>query len=187
MIFNTELFFSLELSAEELLTILIIKDKAYSRNETRRDSLNSLFKKGYIEMVKGKEKDPAYTKARLSRKGKNLLRDLEIPGISDGVKELGTELITMYEDAGVEDRIGNKKKIMRLLAWYLMTVDEVECSSNSITQAVDTYLREADKQRVIYLENLIWKAPSAFSVHPTLENSKLHELINKTEADGRAL
>lgn len=174
MIFNTEVYRESGLNDSAFVTLLIVKSKDYKELSMRTFMCQQLIEREWLTTLKTTRKEqPEWERYRLTKKAKNFLRDLEIPGINDEVKELGAALFELYDGT---DRIGNKKSCIRKLAWFL---EETEADSSTIIEAVSDYLHTQDPQYIIKLDNLIHRPPNAFSTKFQLENSKLNDLINK--------
>src|SRR5882672_7866067 len=77
------------------------------------DVLKHFNAEGYIEYVKGKTKASTWSETiRLSKKGKDLLEDVQTPIVTDGDLQMRDYLISLYFNNDDEERVvGNKKKI----------------------------------------------------------------------------
>lgn len=114
------------------------------------------------------------TEKGLTEKGKTFMQQLYDVNYSDGVAELAQKLLDMYSTYGVE---GDSLLIIQdRIGWFMK---ETGFNADSIEIVVEEYLSEVSKFR-FSLKNLIWNPPSkAFSVHKTLKDSKLYDMICK--------
>jgi hypothetical protein len=157
----------------ELLVLQCLKQKDYDVLDVHsRDALNSLYKKGFVTLVKGNQ--PAIQRARVSKKGNKFLKDLSVAEITEESKQLAGNLISLYENAGKP--VQNKKKIVELTAWFLA---ETDFSAEEIYNVVEEYIRTEEIKYVSHLQNLIWKGESVFSTNWNLAQSKLYGLLTK--------
>lgn len=110
----------------------------------------------------------------LTDKGKAFMKQLHNVNYSDGVAELAQKLLDMYSTYGVE---GDSLLIIQdRIGWFMK---ETGFSAEVIESIVEEYLSEVTKYR-LSLRNLIWNPPSkAFSVHKTLKDSKLYDIVCK--------
>ncbi len=159
----------------EVLVMQCIHQKEYELLEDCRDILNGLYKKDFISLIKRAKKDtPTYMKARLTKKGKSFLKDLQVAEITQESKLVAFELIEMYSSKNLN--IGNKKKIVELVAWFIA---ESQIDADTIADTVNDYILKEDPKFTSKLENLIWKGDSVFSTAWNLSQSKLYQMITQ--------
>jgi hypothetical protein len=177
MIFNVELVIKSGVSDSEIITLLTIKNKGYEYLAIRTDQLNSLKDKEFVEMVKGKVGTPTYMNARLSKKGKDFLRDISIPGVSEEAKQVLTNACSSYESRGFGEKIGNKKRAVSLISWFLI---ETSFSAEQVCKAISDYIwGVGELTYCTLLPNLIWKPMSVFETKPNTADSKLYKLMTQ--------
>lgn len=112
---------------------------------------------------------------RLSKQGKVFLDSLLTKGFTEEIGGLLEELMEMYKNEGKET--GNHLEIQNRLIWFVETTG---FGPNAIKKVIDQYLSDSGEY-TMRLDNLLWKPASlAFSVHPTLKDSKLFDMITKT-------
>lgn len=112
---------------------------------------------------------------RLSKQGKVFLDSLLTKGFTEEIGGLLEELMEMYKNEGKET--GNHLEIQNRLIWFVETTG---FGPNAIKKVIDQYLSDSGDY-TMRLDNLLWKPASlAFSVHPTLKDSKLFDMITKT-------
>jgi hypothetical protein len=159
----------------EFLALLIIRQKNYSSLVGMGETLNSLYKKELVNSTKSVNKEKPYLSARLTAKGKKILKEVTIPNITDEVTSLSYELISLYESKGFN--VGNKREVVKLLSWFMANTD---FSSGEILSATEQYLQgQTEVKFTRSLENFIHKSPSAFSSKWDLGNSMLYETLLK--------
>jgi hypothetical protein len=173
MYINFQLLKKRDVSFEELLTLQIIQQKEYGLLVDKKEVLNSLFVKELISSAKKVDEAQSYLSARLSSKGKSLLKEIEIAHITDEVTSLSYDLVSLFESKGF--KVGNKREIVKLLAWFMANT---EFSSGEILGAAEQYLqRQTEVKFTRSLETFIHKSPSAFSAKWDLGNSMLYETL----------
>ena len=112
-------------------------------------------------------------KVRLKKKGESFIVTVETPGITKEISDTMETLVRMYEESGKELG-GTRKEVEARIVWFM---GNTAYKPSIIVQAVEEYL-QANPEYTMSLCNLIWKPQSiAFSVHMTLRNSKLFDLI----------
>lgn len=172
MYINFKILVKSGVNAQQLLILQGIKQKEYDMFEKALPHLEKLKENGFLTTIKGEKTQALYTKFRLSKKGKNFLRDLEIAEITEESLKLSAELISLYEDEGLD--IKNKKKIVELTSWFL---SETGFNGDDVYQTVSDYINSTEKTYVSNLNNLIWKGESAFSTKWNLSQSKLYGMM----------
>lgn len=178
MVFNYELFKKTGLSPDSLLILIMIKNKYYKElsDISNASIVPYLCMEELIEFVKGKKDQPTYELARLTKKGKALLRDLQIAGINDEVKQTATKIVELYEGAGYKDKVTNKKQLVERLAWFMSATDFTQ---EKIIETVDFYVNNIkDPTYLSQAHNLIWKSENIYSKTFNLSQSKLYNLLN---------
>lgn len=127
---------------------------------------------GLIEFTKqGKTLED---KVRLSKNGKALLDALTTKGATEELLSTTQELVDIYEGYGKET--GNILEIRNRLIWF---VQATGFGLNAIKTMVEDYVSNSGDY-TLRLDNLIWKPQSsAFSIHYSLSDSRLFDLIVK--------
>lgn len=153
-----------DFTIEDIETLVGIRQK---ENESilRKDSIDILFERGYIEKFKNGN-------LKLSSKGQSFLNVIETPRLTEEVSSLVSSLVKMYE---LNDKpTGIIKEVEQRVSWFL---HETGFGVEKIKQEVGRYLTDNDKF-TMSLSNLIWKPKSvAFSVHMKLSESMLFDLM----------
>lgn len=170
MYLNFKLMHTKGISPAEVLTLLAIQQR---ETFVFKDIPYEYFEEqGLIEYTKtGKTKEE---RVRLSKNGSALLKALSTPGATEEVLHMVEELIELYEDHGKET--GNKLEIRNRLIWF---VNATGFGLKAIKTIVEDYLFNSGDY-TLKLDNLIWKPQSsAFSIHYSLSDSRLFDLIVK--------
>jgi len=184
MIFNPEELQKAKISPAEFVALLTVnvKQPAYLVNSTKE--IKNLMSKELVAFIKEKTQvefnEDNFHKLRVTKKGKALLNKISTSVITEEIKELGQSLIDTYEQYGHHERLPKSiPKVQRLLAWF------VESTPYTAAQIVDTvkYLCVTTETKFVpYLDNLIWKPENVFQAKPSLERSKLNNLLSAQSA-----
>jgi len=177
MYINTELLDKkgIEWRNNDLIVLQVINQKSNEVLDERcKDALNRVYKLGYLKFIKGTKGQTNYEKVRINPQGKEFLRQLEIPDITEASKHLTKRLIEIYENHNKE--YGNEKKISTLVAWFLA---ETGIPAKEVFKQVENYLLETPPKYIMKLENLIHKKDHVYQTKWKMENSKLYELCKK--------
>lgn len=171
MYINYELLFKKDLTFDDLNVLFQINQKETVLLESMDFSkYENLGLVSYLSAPKAK-----HLSVRLSKEGKAFLDMLCTKGYTEEIGGLLTELMELYKYHSQET--GNHLAIQTRLIWFIETTG---FGPTAIKKVITQYLEHSDEYR-LRLDNLIWKPASlAFSVHPTLKDSKLFELITKT-------
>lgn len=177
MIFNTSIYIASFLSDSDFVTLLMVKDKAWNALYERHGDCQNLMVRGWLDTVKPKKGQSEVETYRLSKKAKAFLIDLEVPELTEERKQVARSLISLYQEHNLEEKIGNRRKVLRDVCWFMAETDAGELT---IVTSVDDYLSATtDKSYVKKLENLIHELPNAFATKYQIENSYLYTLIRR--------
>jgi len=178
MIFNFDIYNKSQLSPKEFICLLMVKNKFYDEIPKYEygDVLETLLRKNYLKFVKKTSKNmPVHQMVRLSDSAKILLRDLEIPNITEDIKQCAANLKELYVSIGQEEKTGNSRKVVEHLAWFL---SETNADIGDVEDTVRNYIYSVnDYTYLSRLDNLIWKAENLFQTKKSLGQSKLHILM----------
>lgn len=170
MYINFKLLYQKGILITELITLLAIKQKeAYLLKDIPFEQLE---KDGLIEYTKsGKAKEE---KVRLSKNGSALLDALTTKEASEELLQTVKEIIEIYEDYGKDT--GNTLEVRdRLISFVAATGFGLKV----IKSTIEDYVSNSG-DFTLRLDNLIWKPQSsAFSVHFSLSDSRLFDIIIK--------
>lgn len=154
----------------ELITLLAINQKeAHLLEAIPYETLEA---DNLIEFIKaGKTKEE---KVRLSKNGKALLDAITTKGSTEELLNTVNELTILYESYSKET--GNLLEVRDRLIWF---VGATGFGLSAIKGVIEDYIISSGDY-TLRLDNLIWKPQStAFSVHFTLSDSRLFDLIIK--------
>jgi hypothetical protein len=170
-------FFLLQLiaqnSSEDMSEWLIIYLK--------EDNLKRLLALDLLDTVKKKRKaDHDFTVLRMSKKGRDVWRNAQVPNYTEEDELLVEYLVKQY--GKVEKPVGNQEKVKELLAWFR---NETGYTRKQVYKAVSYFLKieQEDKggKYIPSLENLIWKGGTVFQKKPKLSESRLYQFINENK------
>lgn len=172
MYINFQQLYKSDMSDADFMLLMKVSQKN-AELFTQEDipTLEKFLESGLVELIKqGKD---FFEKLRISKKGKQFIRNIETPGYSDDVQNLERDLVSMYEDHNKE--IGLRADVKSRLTWFM---GETGFRPNVVKKYVDIYLTESDPKYIKNLSNLIWTPQSkAFSVTFSLKDSKLFDII----------
>ena len=123
---------------------------------------------GFIEFVKGKAKDSLFQKARLTKKGLDLVDNAGVAGILDEDAVIWDWLAKKYGDEG--KGVGNAKKGKRWLAQFRV---ESGLSRNRLTRVCEDFMHSNLAEYSKQLDYLFFKPSNVFETKFSLEGSKL--------------
>ena len=172
MYINFEQLFKSNISESEFLLLLKIAQKnSELMSENDKESIEKFISLELVELIK--TGSSFIDKLRISKKGKQFIRNIESPKYTDEVQYTERELIKLYESYNKD--IGLRADVKSRLTWFM---SETGFRGDIIKKYVDLYLTEVDPKYVKNLSNLIWTPQSkAFSVTFTLKDSKLFDII----------
>ena len=183
MYINTQFLSKIGLKLIDILPLQLIKqnvskDSDYSKEvEAYLGVYNSkkrLTEKGMLTSVKPKRKsDTEYDLLRLTKKGKETLKMLEIADLTEEDYIMREELIKIYEALG--HKIGNKQKLIRDIVWFR---SEVVIDNELMLKAVKAYLDHCEEY-VPNLENLFWKPSNLYSLTQKLSESRFYQFVEE--------
>lgn len=180
MILNFKIFQKNNLNPTSLYILIMLKNslnKELEDNITQNQEMTimSMVEDGLLTYIKGKkEKQGTIELLRLSKTGKNVLRDLQIADMTDESLEVASAIIEMYEAKGLESKVTNKRQTVKLMGWFMA---ETEFTKEQILSAVDTFLNTTEPTYISQTHNLIWRGDNVFATKPKLEESKLYNLL----------
>ena len=162
------------ITQNELLLLVKIsqKDSQFITAEDK-DGVDKLLKEELVELTK--QGKTIRERLRVSKKGKQFLRNVETANYTDEIQYLEEKLVKLYE--GYDKDIGLRADVKNRLTWF---VSETGFRIDIIEKYVDLYLQETEHKYIKTLANLIWTPQSiAFSVKFNLKDSKLFDIICK--------
>lgn len=163
-----------------LLTKIFQKD-FHLISEEDRPVISRLVEDEFLTYLKGKDGEIAAL--RFTPKASDFFRELEVYDFDEKVLELEDRLIKLYELNNKQ--IGIKVKVRENLMWFInKTGFGVEVVYKVIEEYVNNCIQ--NQRNTMYLENLIWKQPSVYSVHRFLKDSMLFDIISKRYGLGDA-
>lgn len=175
MIFNTEVYKKAGLTPEEFVTLLHVHSKDYST--LTEDLVKPMLEADLLTTVKAKNASQTLcSTVRLSKKSKQFLRDLEIPGISDEVKATAFEMQRLYNARGCEDKASGAI-MKKTIFWLACLMSEMDVTPERIIQTTESYLFNTDKTYVMALNNFVFKPSNVFVTRFNSMDSKLVQLL----------
>ena len=182
MYFNTEFLVRVGLKIYDVLPLQLIKqnaskDKDYSKEIEAYVGMHGcrerIENKGLITFIKGKKGDTEYQKIRLSKKGKETLRLVEVSDVTDDDYVLREDLVKIWQSLG--HKVGNKEKLIRDLCWFRT---QVFIDNAVLLQVIKAYIDHCEEY-VPNLENLFWKPATRYSTSHKLSESKLYQFVEE--------
>lgn len=174
MYINFKQLLKCNLSDDEFLVLLKISQKDFDFiTEKDEVTICKFLEMGLLERIK--QCADLKTRLRISKKGKQFLRNIETANYTDEIQYLEEKLVKLYE--GYDKDIGLRADVKNRLTWF---VSETGFRIDIIEKYVDLYLQETEHKYIKTLANLIWTPQSiAFSVKFNLKDSKLFDIICK--------
>lgn len=157
-----------------MLLVKIFQKDFHLISEQDMPMISRLVEEGFVTYLKGKS--GTINALRFTPKGSEFFRELEIFEFDEKIIELEDRLLKLYDLNN--KATGVKAKIRANLMWF---VNKTGFGVEVIYKVVEDYLNECitNQKNVMYLENLIWKQPSVFSVHKSLKDSILFDIISR--------
>ena len=147
----------------------------------KEDYLQKLIDRGYIETIRGKKDDSIYKRARISKKGSEVLDAIETPLVNEDDLQLFDWISGVYKKRGKE--VGNAKKTKSYLANFRVHSGiEKNCLAFLLKSFIDD---EKEQEYSHILQNVFFKGDNVFSTKFDIEQSRLYRyyLKNKTIFD----
>lgn len=166
MYINFEQMMSAGLTISDLGYLLMIRQKEVMVDVIPKEFIDRYLKAMYIEPMKN-------GKYKLTPRGGSLLSLIETPSLTPEAEGIRDRIIGIYEDAGKET--GAVKEVEKRLVWFLANTNFKE---GPICDAVISHL-DTSREYAMRLDNFIWKPASVYSVHMSLSESKLFDIIIK--------
>ena len=131
---------------------------------------------GLVEFVKGKARDTIFHKARLTKRGLELVDNSEVADMLDEDVVVWDWLAKKYGDEG--KRVGNAKKGKRWLAQFRV---ESGLSKNRLIRVCDDFMKSNLAEYSKQLDYLFFKPANVYETRFSLEQSKLwkYYCVNK--------
>jgi DNA-binding PadR family transcriptional regulator len=131
---------------------------------------------GYVTLVKAKNKsDSIQNRVRLSKKGNEVLEDLQVPEVNSDDLQLYDWLESIYQKEDKE--IGNRKKTKLYIALFRV---QSGIDRNKLALLCKTFMNDSSQfEWSKRLEYLFFKPGNVFSVKFDLEQSKLYQYYIK--------
>ena len=200
MYINLDLFYNSELSPDQLLQLVCIKQKRVEHiNEAFLEEFEA---NGLISYVKAKNKSQNRLElVRLSKEGENFLNRLSFVGAEDEeTKILAQWIIKEYKerDGGF---VKNKAELSRRIKWFketteikgnklalLLRLAMRDTYSNDVGMSFNEYKKQNPRAILSNCaENLFWTPPNLFSRHYSLSESVLYTYFEDNEQYVRAV
>lgn len=128
------------------------------------DETAALIEEGYAERCKNGS-------IKLTSKGSSFLESVSNMEITPEVEELTDKLMALYISRG--KKVGRRLEVASRLAWFVSTS---LFKDKLIEDAVSEYLTTSGEY-TSSLENLIWKPQNVMTVHKSLKDSRLYDII----------
>lgn len=139
------------------------------------DAIDHNLEKGYIEFIKGKKGDDQLKKLRISKKGKDLLSDLETPEVTQDDLVIYDWLESIYKESNKV--VGNRKKTKLYIACF-RTQSQIE--KNCLAYLCQTFIGDSDNMEYNQkLEYMFFKPDNIYSTRFDLEQSRLYKYYLK--------
>lgn len=194
MYLNLDLFYSSNLTPDQLIQLLNIKQK---RTEYINEAFLEEFQaNGLISYIKAKKKSQNPLElVRLSKQGEEFLNRLSFVGaVDEETNILAQWIIKEYKerDGGF---VKNKTELARRVKWFkettgikgnklalLLKLAMKDTYSNDVGMSFNEYKRENPRAILSNCaENLFWTPPNLFSKHYSLSESVLYTYFEDNE------
>lgn len=177
MYINFDYLSQKDISSDTLMVLLAVKQK--ETNHPFFDTvmvecqLTTLEELELIETMKSKKGE-----YKLTKKGRALIRDLQIANVSPEAKSCVASMVESYKAFGLGDKIGSKPKSIA----YVSQILSMGYSCEDLLEAVEAYLESKkgqEREFIAYLEKLIFKPSNMYSTKFKPEESRLLQYIGK--------
>jgi hypothetical protein len=180
MYLNFELLKAKELTTDDFLTLQICHQMvSESLIQWLPDSsiVEKLVNAEYVEFLKPRKDTPKYALARLSKKGKELLNDLQIPNVIEDDLIVWDWLEKKYKSLGKE--VGNRKKGKLWLACF--RVHSGFQKNDLVKLCVDFVKDDKNMEYSHRLDYVFFKPDNVFTTKFDLDSSKLWQFYLKNQ------
>lgn len=144
-----------------------------------QSDLDKLTQRGLITLIKGKKKDPIYSKYRLTKAGTKMLEDIQIPDVIEYDLTLFKWAAGIYKAAGKE--LGNQKKTKMHLAKFRV---ETGIYGNNLAKLLRAFLGDENNMQYNHkLEYALYKPATAFETRFKLEESRLYKYYREHQEE----
>jgi hypothetical protein len=140
------------------------------------ESFELLKSGGWITTVKSKKKsDTIFSTLRLSKKGRELLKNLDEADVDDASLKLRDWVVILYQER--EKTTKNKKR----LAWQLSQFASItEISHNKLAKLIQEFVDDEDNMHYNHISNYMFEDPkNVFFKGFRKEDSRLWHYYNK--------
>lgn len=168
MYINFEKLLSSGLDPSDLAFLLAIRQKeSIVMDSIPKECIDRYITDNFIEIMKSGS-------MRLTQKGSSFITVIETPVITEVVNDTLKEMMTLYKVNEKEIGVSNLEAQDRL-AWF---IGNTNFKKETIVNMTRKYIEDSGDY-TMSLCNFIWKPASvAFSVHKSLKNSKLFDMIS---------
>lgn len=174
MIVNFEILKKTHLTDVDFMNLLRINNKYYE--DVNLADVQHLIAQDWLTTIKVKK--ISNSALRLSKKAKQLLKTLQVVGITDEAQQLFTRIVDLYINNGHESKIGNRRELIRRISWFLV---ETNFPQDQVYNLIEDYmLRLNDSTYLTKAENLFWKPANLYASKYTLSQSKLYDMYLRT-------
>ena len=140
-----------------------------------KGTLEWLIQNDYIEFIKGGKKDSIYCKVRATKKGSQLLENIETPEITDDDLKLFDWLCDVYKSE--EKMIGNKKKTKMYIAQFRV---QSGIERNELANLLEVFIHDEENMKYNHiLENSLYKSVNVYNTKFELDQSRVWQYYNK--------
>lgn len=181
MYVNFKLLLDKELEPEDVMLLVACKQ---NQNGELSDVIEKSFghsklwfveQKGYIDYVKGKKGQSDFEKIRLSKKGKDLLDELETPEVTSDDLRIYSWLETIYKES--ERVVGNRKKTKMYIAQFRV---QSQIEKNCLAYLCKSFIEDEDNMKFnLKLEYMFFKPETVYATRFDLEQSRLYKFYLK--------
>lgn len=182
--FNYQLAEKKGLSARDVHLISMInqnKSEDVSRQieaELGEDNLKRLLAFDLVTLIKGTKSQTELQKIRLTKVGKELYTNLQIPETVPNDFEMTDYIVTEYKK--LDKQVKSKPNITKLIAWFRV---ETGMTHREIYTVLNTFVNDDEQMEYSnILDNIFWKRPHMFAVHKNIEDSRLYAYYTHRKA-----
>jgi DNA-binding MarR family transcriptional regulator len=172
------------MSLTEFLFLIVLKQASISDVSEILDELNNklgvstnFITAEYVKHIKGNKSDNAFTKMRLSEKGKKLLEDIQTADVEEWHITLADWIKQVYEAEG--KKIGNKKRLTRGLAQFAM---ETGITHRNLALLWKAFLHDAEEMKFSNIaENVIFTSKNTYQRKFSIDECRLWDYYKKNK------
>ena len=145
--------------------------------------VDSLVERGYLTIIKGKKNNTLYQKIRATKKGTDLLSDIETPEVNEEDLTIFEWMSKLYKSKGKE--LGNMKRTKRHIAAFRV---QSGIEKNNLAKLLQEFVSDDSNMEYNHiLEYAFFKPSNQFDVRFDLAQSRLYKYYLERETHFRKM